>query len=77
MKKLVRSQEMPPFALKVYYQRRRRRYRVEVWHQDGRCGVDYVPATYEPLFGIDFLDNEEISDMAEAICRRMEGSDDG
>jgi hypothetical protein len=69
---LVRTQQMPPYTLKVYYQRRNHCFRIEVWHDDGRIGVDYVAATYVPVFGIDVSDNEEISIKAEQICRHME-----
>jgi hypothetical protein len=69
---LVRTQSMPPFDLKVYYQRRHHRFIVQVSHQDGRSIVEHVDATYEPVVGIDFSDNEEISLVAEEICRRME-----
>jgi len=69
---LVREHALPPFHLKVFYQRKHHRFRVEVSHEDGRCIVDHVDATYEPVCGIDFADNEEISAKAEEICRRME-----
>lgn len=64
--------EAPPFKLEVFYEKGLHRFRLAIW-RDGTCEmIQYVPATYEPVFGIDASDFQTIRDEAEAMCVELE-----
>lgn len=63
---------VPPFTLEVFYEYGHHRYRVAI-RQDGEVkAIDYVRATYEPQFGIDAADMDEINARAEDLCVMLE-----
>ncbi|HMF68064.1 MAG TPA: hypothetical protein VK602_10700 [Phyllobacterium sp.] len=60
------------FLLEVFYEDEHHRFRLNMWRR-GECQmVQYIPATYEPLFGIDVADMDAINDEAEVMCRQLE-----
>lgn len=70
--KPVHVAHAPPFRLEVFYEKPQHRFRLAVWRKDVIEMIQYVPATYEPLFGIDAADMRDIQDRAEDMCVELE-----
>lgn len=64
--------EAPPFRLEVFYEGEHHRFKLAVYQHSECRMIQYIPATYEPLFGIDAADMRAINDEAEAICLELE-----
>jgi len=59
-----------PFKLEIFYEGHR--YRVVVTHDDGRQLERVVRASWEPRFGIDVSDKNDIIVAAEEMCAELE-----
>jgi hypothetical protein len=69
---LMYMAETPPFTLTVVYELEANRFRVTVQHEDGRARERFLQAGWEPRFGIDVADQDEINKAAEEMCVEME-----
>lgn len=73
----ILSRRQPPCTVAVFYERRDRRFRIEVWHDSGVKAMAWVPATYEPVLGVDFSDMEDIEEKVAEIIRDFETAQGG
>lgn len=72
---LIRTAEAPPYTLHVYYvdeDGAEPRFRVVISTATDRR-ERFVPCSYEPRFGIDMADMNEIDVAAEDLIAEMEG----
>lgn len=70
--KPIHVADAPPFRLEVFYESQFHRFKLAVYRH-GECRmIQYVPATYEPRFGIDTNDMRLINDQAESMCLELE-----